>query len=90
MNNWNNYKNKEVMTELPEILPVEIYKSLYETESANNKELREQVATLELMATKLRDQRDEALRSVEELNTQLQTTEEAENSDVIEGETLDS
>lgn len=46
------------MSELPEIKPEELYKNLYEKASTEASKYREQITSLEILATKLRDQRD--------------------------------
>ena len=49
------------MSKLPEVPNEELYKHLYEKMSEESKQLREQLVMLELLATKLRDERDIAL-----------------------------
>lgn len=49
------------MSKLPEVPKEELYKHLYEKMSEESRQLREQLVMLELLATKLRDERDIAL-----------------------------
>lgn len=49
------------MSKLPEVPNEELYKHLYEKMFEESKQLREQLVMLELLATKLRDERDIAL-----------------------------
>lgn len=54
------------MSKLPEVPNEELYKHLYEKMSEEAKQLREQLVMLELLATKLRDERDIALEGLSE------------------------
>lgn len=51
------------MSELPEVSSEELYKSLFEKVTLENRDLRIQLTGLELLATKLRDQRDSLTES---------------------------
>lgn len=87
------------MTNLPKVSSEELYKSLYEKASNESKELREQVTTMEILAAKLRDERDttkskldEALEAVaqrDELLRSLREQGDSEDTETIEGEVLE-
>lgn len=87
------------MSELPKVSSEELYKSLYEKASNESKELREQVATMEILAAKLRDERDtnsnklnEALEVIAQRDNLLRSLRESEGSEppeTIEGEVLE-
>lgn len=87
------------MTNLPKVSSEELYKSLYEKASNDSKELREQVATMEILAAKLRDERDtssnklnEALEVIaqrDELLRSLRESEGSEPTETIEGVVLE-
>lgn len=84
------------MSALPEVPREEIYKSLYEKATKENTELREQVTTMEILATKLRDERDdkdskltEALANVAQRDELLRSLREPEAPETIEGEILE-
>lgn len=88
------------MSELPKVSPEELYKSLYEKGSKESKELREQVTTMEILAAKLRNERDtakaelnEALETIAQRDDLLRSLreqqEDSEYPETIEGEVLE-
>lgn len=75
------------MSELPQISSEELYKSLYEKASKEASTYREQVTSLEIIATKLRDQRDSVIEELSRVKTEIEVLQAKE--ELLEGEVLD-